>query len=315
MKLTKKLLFVMVVIFALIIGGCKGRPKKLKEINITYVKGPLNIPSILEKKLNIIENEFKKDKIKINFYDITSGPQQIQALAAGDLDILHALGGTSAIIAASNGVEFTITNIYSRSPKGFMLLSNSNTITSPEDLKGKKIAGPKGTILHQLLVAYLGKAGMTTDDVEFVNMGLSETEAALQNGTIDAGLLAGPNAKSAINNGAQIVTDGEGLVQGIIVTAVSNKFLASYPNIVERFTALNEDVVKSIDEDFDNVVKVVSEETGLTEDEVREMRTLYDFDPTIRESDIEELKSTQEFLIQNGLQENRVDIDSIILKK
>ena len=40
------------------------------------------------------------------------------------------------------------------------------------DLKGKKVAGPKGTILHELLVSYLNNAGMTEDDIEFMAMGI-----------------------------------------------------------------------------------------------------------------------------------------------
>lgn len=315
MKFTKKKIFLtMVTAILFLIGGC-GKEKSLKEINVTYVKSPLNVPSILEKNLNLFDKEFEKDGITVKFHNLTTGPEQTQALASGELDILHALGGTSAILAASNGVDLTITNIYSRSPKGFMLLSKDNTITSPEKLKGKKIAGPKGTILHQLLLAYLDKGNVNIDDVEFINMGLPETSAALQNGTIDVGLLAGPVALGAIKNGASIVTNGEGLVEGIIVTAVRNDFLKKYPNIVKRFLTVNKNTIKSIDENFEEVSKVVEKETGLSKEEVIDMYSLYDFNPEIKESDIEELKNTQEFLIKNNLQEKEIDIEKIIMKK
>lgn len=315
MKFTKKKIFLtMATAILFLIGGC-GKEKPLKEINVTYVKSPLNVPSILEKNLNLFDKEFEKDGITVKFHNLTTGPEQTQALASGELDILHALGGTSAILAASNGVDLTITNIYSRSPKGFMLLSKDNTITSPEKLKGKKIAGPKGTILHQLLLAYLDKGNVNIDDVEFINMGLPETSAALQNGTIDVGLLAGPVAIGAIKNGASVVTNGEGLVKGIIVTAVRDDFLKKYPNIVKRFLTVNENTIKSIDENFEEVLKVVEKETGLSKEEVIDMYSLYDFNPEIKESDIEELKNTQEFLIKNNLQEKEIDIEKIIMKK
>lgn len=315
MKFTKKKIFLtMATAILFLIGGC-GKEKPLKEINVTYVKSPLNVPTILEKNLNLFDKEFEKDGITVKFHNLTTGPEQTQALASGELDILHALGGTSAILAASNGVDLTITNIYSRSPKGFMLLSKDNTITSPEKLKGKKIAGPKGTILHQLLLAYLDKGNVNIDDVEFINMGLPETSAALQNGTIDVGLLAGPVALGAIKNGASVVTNGEGLVEGIIVTAVRDDFLKKYPNIVKRFLTVNENTIKSIDENFEEVLKVVEKETGLSKEEVIDMYSLYDFNPEIKENDIEELKNTQEFLIKNNLQEKEIDIEKIIMKK
>ena len=307
----KKIFLGMVIILAVFISGCGKEKEDLKELNITYVKSPLNVPSILEKNQKIFDREFEKEGIEIKFHNLTTGPEQTQALAAGELDILHALGGTSAVLAASNGVELTITNIYSRSPKGFMLLTKNSELNSPENLKGKKVAGPKGTILHQLLLAYLEKGNLTVDDIEFINMGIPESAAALQNGTVDAALLAGPAALAAVKNGADVVTNGEGLVEGIIVTAVSDKFLEKYPEIVKRFMEANENTVNSVEKNFDEVMEVVSLETGLSKEEAKEMYKLYDFSPEIRESDIQELKNTQEFLIKNGLQETELTLKTL----
>ena len=307
----KKLVILIGMVFLLI--SC-GEKKKIEEINLTYVKAPLNVPSILEKNLKMFDKEFEKDGIKVKFHELTTGPEQTNALAAGELDFLHALGGTSAIIAASNGVDLKITNVYSRSPKGFMILSKKDDITTPESLKGKKIGGPKGTILHQVLVGYLGKGNLKEDDVQFINMGLPEAFAAMESGNIDAALLAGPVALKAINNGAKVVTNGEGLTQGLVVTAVSGKFLEKNPDIVKRFVKVNEEAVKYIDKNFENMLKIVSEDVGLTKEEVLKLYPLYDFNPKIKEADIKDLEETQEFLIKNGMQENRIDINSIIAK-
>lgn len=315
MKKKKIFLLLCFILTFLCFGGCKNKNEDLKEINISYVKGPLSIPSILEKNLNFAQKEFKNDNIKINFHNMTSGPQQIQALMAGDLDILHAFGGTSAIISASNGAKFTIINIYSRSPKGFILVSNSDKINSPEDLRGKKIGGPKGTVLHQLLAAYLEKGNMTTDDVEFINMKVNEVVPALENEVIDAALLTGPSAEKALNHGANLITTGENLIQGIIVTAVSNDFLKKYPNIVERFINVNQKTAKFINENFDKTIEAVSLETGLSKDEIIKLKEIYDFNPEITKKDIEELNATQEFLLKNNLQENRIKIEDLIIKK
>ena len=307
----KKLVILIGMVFLLV--SC-GEKKKGEEINLTYVKAPLNVPSILEKNLKIFDKEFEKDGIKVKFHELTTGPEQTNALAAGELDFLHALGGTSAIIAASNGVDLKITNVYSRSPKGFMILSKKDDITTPESLKGKKIGGPKGTILHQVLVGYLGKGNLKEDDVQFINMGLPEAFAAMESGNIDAALLAGPVALKAINNGAKVVTNGEGLTQGLVVTAVSGKFLEKNPDIVKRFVKVNEEAVKYIDKNFEDMLKIVSEDVGLTKEEVLKLYQLYDFNPKIKEADIKDLEETQEFLIKNGMQENRIDINSIIAK-
>ena len=306
----KKVVVLFGVVVLFLLSAC-GKENKVKEINLTYVKSPLNIPSILEKNLKMFDKEFEKDEIKINFYELTTGPEQTNALAAGELDFLHALGGTSAIIAASNGVDLKITNVYSRSPKGFMILSKKDDINTPESLKGKKIGG---TILHQVLVGYLGKGNLKEEDVEFVNMGLPEALAAMESGHIDAALLAGPVALKAIKNGAKVVTNGEGLTQGLVVTAVSGEFLKENPELVKRFLKVNEEAVKYIEENFENTLKITAEDVGLTEKEVLELYPLYDFNPEIREADIQDLIETQEFLMKNGMQENKIDIKTILAK-
>lgn len=298
------------------IAGCGSKQTKsdISEINLTYVKAPLNVPSIIQKEDDLFGKEFSKDNISVNFHEITSGPDQTAALAAGELDVLHALGGTSALIAASNGVDLKIINTYSRSPKGFMILTNDDEIKSAKDLVGKKVAGPKGTILHQVLIAALAKEGYTIYDVEYINMGIPEANVALADGSVDAALIAGPTALKAINNGSKVVANGEGLVDGIIVTAVSTEFAEKHPDIVERFIKVEKETLDYIDNNFDEAMEKVSEEVGLTVDEVKEMYDWYDFNLDISDNDIKSLEDTQEFLIENGLQEEKVNVQDLIYK-
>ena len=54
--------------------------------------------------------------------------------------------------------------------------------------------------------------------------------------------------------------------------------------------------------------------TNFTKEEILKLYPLYDFNPKIKEADIKDLEETQEFLIKNGMQENRIDINSIIAK-
>lgn len=294
--------------------GTKETKSDISEINLTYVKAPLNVPSIIQKQDDLFGKEFSSDNIAVNFYEITSGPDQTAALASGELDILHALGGTSALIAASNGVDLKIINTYSRSPKGFMILTNNDEIVSAKDLVGKKVAGPKGTILHQVLIAALNKEGYSIDDVEFINMGIPEASVALEDGSVDAALIAGPTAYKAVKNGSKVVANGEGLVDGIIVTAVSKEFAEKHQDIIKRFIKVENETLEYINNNFDEAMEKVAEEVGLTVDEVKEMYDWYDFSIDITDNDIKSLEDTQKFLIDNGLQENEVNVQDLIYK-
>ncbi|HBE9443733.1 ABC transporter sulfonate-family extracellular solute-binding protein [Clostridioides difficile] len=315
MKLKKLLIGITILTLATAsLAGCakKNNGEKLSEINLTYVKSPLNVPSIIQKQDDLFGKEFKKDNIKVNFHEITTGPEQTQALAAGEIDFLHALGGTSALIAASNGVELKILNTYSRSPKGFMILTNNNSIKSAADLVGKKVAGPKGTILHQVLISALDKEGLSMDDVEFVNMGIPEASAALSDGSIDAALIAGPAALKAMKSGSKLVANGEGLVDGIIVTAVSTDFAEKYPEIVERFMKVEKETLEYVNNNFDEAMEKVAKEVDLSLEETKELYAWYDFSLDITDKDISSLEDTQDFLIKNKLQEKKVNIKELI---
>ncbi|HWR28342.1 MAG TPA: NrtA/SsuA/CpmA family ABC transporter substrate-binding protein, partial [Negativicutes bacterium] len=275
--------------------------QKPTSISITYVKSPLNVPSIIEKKMSSFEKEFAKDNITVTFPEITVGSKQTEAMAAGSLDFAHCLGGTSAILAAANGVDLKIIAIYSRAPKAFVVLTKSDTIQKITDLKGKKIAGPKGTILHQLILAALAKNGMKPDDIEFISMDLPSSSAALMNGSVDAALSAGPDAVRAEKAGARVLTTGEGLVEATIVTAVRGDFLQKHPELVKRFLSVHNAALSDINVNIEEALKMTAAETGLTIEAVKQMYPWYDFDATIKPSDIQELKRTQDFLIQNGM--------------
>ncbi|AXU80501.1 TPA: ABC transporter substrate-binding protein [Clostridioides difficile] len=315
MKLKKLLIGITILTLATAsLAGCakKNNGEKLSEINLTYVKSPLNVPSIIQKQDDLFGKEFKKDNIKVNFHEITTGPEQTQALAAGEIDFLHALGGTSALIAASNGVELKILNTYSRSPKGFMILTNNNSIKSAADLVGKKVAGPKGTILHQVFISALDKEGLSMDDVEFVNMGIPEASAALSDGSVDAALIAGPAALKAMKSGSKLVANGEGLVDGIIVTAVSTDFAEKHPEIVERFMKVEKETLEYVNNNFDEAMEKVAKEVDLSLEETKELYAWYDFSLDITDKDISSLEDTQDFLIKNKLQEKKVNIKELI---
>ncbi len=318
---TNKALAVFLLMLLVIVNGCAKEaplaPKATplpKEINITYVKAPLNVPSIVEKQTNVFEKEFAKDNIAVKYPQITAGPKQTEAMAAGAIDFAHALGGTSAILASSNGVNLKITGIYSRAPKAFVMLVKDPAIKSPADLKGKKIAGPKGTVLHQLALTALGKNGLKAADVQYLSMDISSAVAALMNGSVDVAMAAGPDAMKAQQAGARILTTGEGLVEATIVTAVRSEFYDKHPDLVKRFMKAHTATVTAIKANNAEALAATVKETGLPIEAVKQMYPWYDFDATIKPSDIEELKRTQEFLLQNGMMTKPVSIESLIVK-
>ena len=283
-------------------AGAADYPAKLA---VTYVIAPLNVPAIVAKYNKTFEAAYPG--VALTFPELTEGPKQTAALAAGEIGIASCLGSTSALLAASEGLDIRIVGVYSRAPKAFMIVVKDPAIKSVRDLKGKKVAGPKGTILHQLLAAALEKDGMSVKDVQFVQMDLPSGANALSNGSVDAALLAGPAAYNTLASGARMLRNGEGLVDATIVIATTEKFMKQYPKAVETFMAAHKKSIEWMKKNPQAAKEMTQKETGLPMAGVEAMYPWYDFDPRIRKTDIEELVRTQQFMLDNGLQRKKID--------
>lgn len=300
-----------------LLTGCAGEKKEaaappVKDLKVTYVKSPLNIPSIVDKNNQTLVKEFGKDKITVTFPEINSGAKQTEALASGSLDVCSALGGTSAILAASNGVDVKVVGIYSRAPKAFNIMVKDPALKTAADLQGKKVVGPKGTILHQILVAALDKEGLKPDAVNFVSLGIPAGVNALLSGDADAALVAGSDVLRAQKAGARVLCNGEGLVDATIVIGVSGKLLKEHPEVVKKYLALHQQNIDFMNKEQDKAFAFTAKETGLSLEEVKLMAPWYDFSTQITAKDIKDLEETQDFLLAMGMQKNKIDIKSLL---
>ena len=318
MKTKVKMLVLFILVLTILLTGCGGREatKKaavpIKELRVTYVKAPLNIPSIVDKQNRTISNAFAKDGVKVTFSEITSGAKQTEALASGSLDIASCLGGTSAILAASNGADVKVVGIYSRAPKGFTIMVKDPSFKTAADLKGKRVVGPKGTILHQILAAALAKDKLSLKDVTFRSAGIPAGVNALLSGEADAALVAGAEVLRAQRAGARVLTDGEGLVNATITIGVSGKFLKEHPDTVKKYLALHQESITFMQKEQEKAYEFTAKETGLSVADVKMMAPWYDFSTKITPKDLQDLEETQRFLLANGMQKNKMDIKTLI---
>ncbi|MEL3913551.1 NrtA/SsuA/CpmA family ABC transporter substrate-binding protein [Treponema pedis] len=323
----QKILSILLVCLALAAGcskekdGTAGRKGKemqaqeeklsLDKLTVTYVTSPLNVPSIIEKEKGI----FKKylPNVELTYAEITSGAEQTQALASGDVHILHAVGGSSVAAAAAAGADIKIINMYSRAPEAFALYSKDGSLTSPESLKGKTIAGPMGTNLHELLVSYLATGKMNIEDVNFVNMSIPDAFAAVEGGSIDVAMLGGPAAFKASQIGLHKITDGKGLIEAIICVASTQKFYDEHKDILERIAAAQEEIRTFMSENAEETKDIVKTVLKLDDAAYNTMYPQYNFSLFTTEQDIEGLQKTADFMFKNKMIKNPVQAGSLFI--
>ena len=285
------------------------------DITVTYVTSPLNVPSIVEKNHSIFAQTMKQAGVNsVSYSEITSGADQTQALASGDIQFLYAVGATSVLLSAANGADIKVISMYSRSPQAFCLFSNDPSITKPEDLRGKTVAGPQGTILHELLVAYLASGGMTLEDVSFMNTTIPDAMSAMMGGSVDCALLAGAAAYNTQTSGAHLVTNGEGLVEATICCATTQKYYDENKAVVDSFLKGQQAVLDFLEQNEQTALQEAADYLDLELSAVEDMYGYYDFDMTVRDSDIAAMESTMRFMLDNGMIENEVDVNALVIR-
>ena len=94
-----------------------------KELNITYVKAPFNIQNMVMKKHALLEKEFQKEGIKINWIPIKAGLNQVRGMAAGEIDMVAAINTSTLLIANASGNRIVIVDGVAHPDETFAIMA------------------------------------------------------------------------------------------------------------------------------------------------------------------------------------------------
>jgi len=297
--------FMCVMIFAVYAGGAQ--EDTLSTINVSYVKSPFNLPSILMKERGMLEEAFAEQGIEVVYHEICSGAKQAQAMAAGSLDIGGVMNTTSVFLAQSAGNDVRMIAGFSRPVDVFAIVVMDPEIRTITDLKGKKIAGPKGTVLHQLLAAALDSEGCCMKDVEFIEMGLPQSSTAMISGQIDGALLAGSLLIQAGENGAHVLTTAEGHVTPKLVIAGRGGFIDEHPEAVELYLRVHREAMDWMESHLEEALEIGAREQGISIDDAARLYDWTQFIDSLTETDVITMEDDIEFMVENGMLREAVD--------
>jgi sulfonate transport system substrate-binding protein len=282
--------------------------EKLDKLAVTYVTSPFNVPSIVMRAKGYLDEAFAPLGVKPAAPEITSGAQQVQALAAGEVQIASVLGSSSAILGQANGVDVKVIAAYSRNAEAYQILTRADGPKTVAELKGKTVAGPKGTVLHQLLGAALMKNNLKLADVDHINMDLPSARAALLAGKVDAVTLAGANALAVEAAGGRILVSGKGLIEPTLVIGVRGDLIKNHPEVIDAYLAAHRKALAFMKSNPDEALKLAADDQKISLDDARRTLAWYDFTLKLTDKDIANLNADQDFMIEAGMLKNRIDI-------
>ncbi|MFQ4143339.1 aliphatic sulfonate ABC transporter substrate-binding protein [Chlorogloeopsis sp. ULAP02] len=153
---------------------------KSKVINLAY-----QTSGDIVKARKVVEPRFKALGVTVKWVGpFPAGPQQIEAMNAGRVDIGN-VGETPPIFAQAAGITEVVYIAGRRPSKGLnqgIVVRANSPIKKLSDIKGKKVAFQRGSNAHYLLAKALKEVGLKISDVQVVGLTPSEArDAFIQN--------------------------------------------------------------------------------------------------------------------------------------
>ena len=187
--------------------------------------------------LGLLEKEFQKDGIKVQWNNFKgAGPAINESYANGLVDITW-LGDLPALIGKASRLDTKLIAIGGSEDNTYLAVPTGSTAKSWADLKGKRIGFFKGTSVHLAINNVIKKHGFTEKDFRIVNMDGPVGYSALASGDID-GLYTNQSIFPVVDRGiAKIIYSTKqepNLYQSSGYILVNSKFEQKYPETVQR---------------------------------------------------------------------------------
>ena len=232
----------------------------VKQLRIGFQKSSINFAIAKQQKL--YEKEFPNAKITWN--EFPAGPQILEALAVGSLD-LGVTGDTPPVYAqAAKKPLYYIAYETSKPLTSAILVPKNSSLKQLKDLKGKRIALQKGSSSHYLLVQAVRKAGLKWSDIQPIWLSPADARAAFQKGAVDAWAIWDPFFASAqIEDQAKVLASGQGLSPNYTFYLAAPHFVKQHPQAIKSIIKQINVADQWVQSHQTETAKVIAQSTGL----------------------------------------------------
>lgn len=291
--------FLLTLILTLLLTFTACKPAQ-RSVRIAIQPSAAFIPLYIARYTNAIENALKKKNVTLVWQDFESGPPMNESLSAEMTDI-GVIGDVPTVLALAGTTKMKLVGIPARGPDAYAMIARADdsSFNSFEDMKGKKIATVFGSTGHNFIKKLLGKAGLSFEDIEFINISASEAEVALSEGFADAVIIWEPNITRIIDRGiAKIVAQGhETDLRGTNGFVVREDYLKENADIIKEILLQNERAAKSLSNLDTEILHKLSLALNVTEAQIKSIMKKYDYSVNVTKEDQKALQDTISFLV------------------
>ena len=202
------------------------------DLRVAYMPN-MGSNSLLATALNM--GYFEQMGLNVTLTEFQGGPQEIAAMASGDIDISQIGHGAHALCIEGQAKIF---HLDCTSLADAVVANTEKGISSIADLKGKTIGVSSGTSAEIILNLALASAGLTQDDVTLTEMDANGMVTAMVSGGVDACATWSPSTMTIAN----------ALGDKALTLATNNDYVdqVTFPSsfiTTEKFASENHDVL------------------------------------------------------------------------
>ncbi|MBR0127077.1 MAG: ABC transporter substrate-binding protein [Firmicutes bacterium] len=195
---------------------------------------------------------------------MAAGRDMITAMKSGDANFAGPLGICPTIVGLTTGTDYKVIYVASliRGTEG-LVVRESTGFETVADLKGQKIGVTLASSGHYGMLCALEDAGLTTDDVEILDMAPDAIFAAWERGDIDVAYTWNPTLTNLANKDGKIILTAADLAkaghQTINFHIVNTEFAEAHPDVVAAYVRALKRGNEYYESDKEDAQKVVSE--------------------------------------------------------
>lgn len=309
--LTFMVVVISVTLLATACSSAKGEEKnKLDKVVLDYAY--YSPTSLALKEFGWAEEVFEEEGIEVEWVLSQGSNKALEFLNSKSIDF-GSTAGAAALIAKSNGSPIESVYIYSKPEWTALVATGDSEITSVEQLKGKKVAATLGTDPYIFLLRSLQEVGLSSKDLEIVNLQHADGASALLTDQVDAWAGLDPHmAKVEVDSGAKLfLRDHDKNTYGTL--NVRSDFAEQNPEVVEKVIEVYEKARKWVIENPEEAAEILAKEADMAIEVAQKSIERNDFsDPIPGEKQIEALSEAGKVLQSENVIKDNIDVEKVV---
>jgi sulfonate transport system substrate-binding protein len=215
-----------------------------------------------------LEEELADQGIEVEWVFSAGSSIALQNLNARAIDVASSAG--SAVFAArANGAPVKTIGVFSQPFWASIVIPAGSDITSVEDLAGRTVAAASGTDPYFFLLQALAQAGLSTADVDVVNLIHADGQRALEGGDVDVWAGLDPLTATSERTAGSTVLYSNPAFNSWGVLSVDERFLQAQPEMVRLVLETYERARQWILDNPERAAELLAQEASLDINDAR----------------------------------------------